>query len=382
MKTRLRTVSTLIAGAALALAGCGTDTSGPDGNGGNGGNQLGDVIVLNSLGRTIQRFDVEGETLTEVGQPITLPANFDGVALDAFQDLWVTTISAANGSQIVFGSFTTGDQAVTGFPGEQGALADPSRPSLVLDLSGNIAALVGGRGTDAIYIAFPGQGTAVTLAQNAGEFIERVIPAAQIVVGIDANLDDDGGTFQQLDDPRLGMFQLLDGSFFDEVVLPGASNASDGLILEDDLLVLAGGSFGPAPDFAPQNDGQAIVVNVVARAIARTLDLEGNGVAIEGGRDGLAYITRTTGADFSSTDVLTYNFSTRTFERGPENPLQPLDADGSPLGCWAVTALQNGRLLCITFDAVQDGRLVLLGSDGSYLAEAPVGRGATDIVVR
>lgn len=378
MRRRLRALEILIAGTALSLAGCNSDSSGP----GNGGSQLGEVIVLNSLGRTIQRFDVNGQTLVEVGQPITLPANFDGASMDIFADLWVTTISAAGGSQVVFGSFITGEQAVTEFPGAEGALADPSRPSLVQYITGDIAAVVAGRGTDAVYLAFPGQTTAITLAGDAGEFIERVVLAGQILVTIDANLDDDGLTYEPLGDPRVGMYQFDDGTFFDEVTLAGASNATDALIFEDDVLVLAGGSFGPAPDFAPQGDGQAIVVDATAREVTRTLDLEGNGIALEGGRNGLGYITRTTGADFSATDLLTYNFSTRTFDRGPSNPIRPREADGSALGCWAASALRDSRVLCITFDVAQDGRLVLMDPDGAYLDEVPVGRGATDIAVR
>ncbi|MGH7539621.1 MAG: hypothetical protein ACRELC_01350 [Gemmatimonadota bacterium] len=379
MNRSLQTLLALALGVSVAAAGCNSDSTGP----GDDFELLGDIVVLNSVGKTLQRFDVEeGDVLTEVGQPITLPANFDGASFDAFQNLWVTTISALGGSQVLFGTFTTEERAVVEFPAPEGALADPSRPTMVFDIGGNLAALVAGRGSDAFYLATPTQSTAVRLASDTGEFVERILPASQTLIGVDGNIDDDGGTFQPLGDPRLGFYRFLDGSFVDEVILPGAPGVNDAIFLGDNLLVLAGGSFGPAPGFAPVGDGQAIIVSAIAAEIVRTLDLEGNGVALEGGRDGQAYITRTTGADLSSTDVLVYSFATGSFARGPADPIQPRETDGSPIGCWAATALRDGRVLCLTFDVVQDGRLVLLDGEGAYLSEIAVGRGATDLFVR
>jgi len=44
-----------------------------------------------------------------------------------------------------------------------------------------------------------------------------------------------------------------------------------------------------------------------------------------------------------------------------------------------VTALSDGRLLCGTFETSQNGRLVLLQTDGTYIAELASGFGTTDI---
>lgn len=383
MHRALRGAMVVTVGVGVVTGACNPST-GPNGNGnGNGPPVTDEVFVLNSLSKTISRLAVRGDALESAGTPIILPANFDGVALDILSDIWVTTISAAGGSQILFGSFATGEQAVTTFPDATGALgADPSRPSLVIDLGGTVGTLVGTRGNNSIYIAFPGSPSAQRLAADVGEFTERVIPVGGVLLSIDANLDDVGGTFQPLGDPRIGLYEFTDGSFFDEIILTGAVNASDALVLGDDVLVLAGGGFGPAPDFAPNNDGQLVIANASARAVITSLALQGNGIAVEPGLNGLLYVTRTTGNDFASTDVVSLNLPTRSFARGPGNPLRPRDASGANLNCWAATALLDGRLLCITFSAGANGRLALLSADGAFLDDIPVGQGAVDLAVR
>lgn len=147
-------------------------------------------------------------------------------------------------------------------------------------------------------------------------------------------------------------------------------------------MVLAGGTFVSDPEFAPAGDGNLVVVSATARAVRRTLALGGNGLSIEGGKNGLGHIVRTQGS-FDQTDILTFNFFTENFERGPGNPIQPKDADGSDIGnCRAASALIDGRLLCVTFEAATQGRLVLMDADGNFLDDAPVGAGATDIYIR
>ena len=380
MHRTLRGAIAVTVGLGVVTSAC-NESVGPNGNG-NGPPIAATVFVLNSLSKTISRLAVRGDALETAGSPIILPANFDGVAMDILDDIWVTTVSAAGGSQVLFGSFATGEQAVTEFPGSTGALADPSKPSLVIDLGGTVGVLVGTRGDNSIYIAFPGSQLAQRLAGDVGEFTERVILVGAVLLSIDANLDDAGGTFQPLDDPRIGLHRFTDGSFLDEIPLTGAVNANDALVRGDVVLVLAGGGFGPAPDFAPSNDGQLVVVSAAARTIISSLPMQGNGISVEPGLNGFVYVTRTTGGDFGSTDLLSFNFSLRSFERGPSNPIRPRDASGANLNCWAATALLDGRLLCITFSAGANGRLALLSSDGGFLDDIPVGQGATDIVVR
>lgn len=362
---------------AATLVGCNESTTG------NGPAEPveGDIIVLNSLSRTIQQFNLIDGQLAQFEQPIGLPANFDGNALDFVQELFVTTTSAFGGSQIIFGSLSTGEQLITTFPGADPTLADAGRPTLAIDAAGNVIALVPARARDDAYIAFPGQSTAQLLAGGIGEFVERTLPFGEFILAVDANLDDDGGTFQPLGPPRVSLHRFVTGEFFDDVSIAGSTGATDALLLLDEIVVLSGGGLEPGT-FQPEGDGTLVVINVNDRGIQDQLALGGNGLSLEAGRDGLGYIVRTKGAGTFETDVLTFNFSSLTFERGPANPIQPLDSDGSDLTCRVVSALQSGQLLCATFEAGAQGRLVLLTADGAYLHEATIGVGATDMALR
>lgn len=375
--TRRMRPALLTATLALFVVGCNSDANGP--NGGNGTSRS-DVIVLNSVSRTILQFTIEGDALAPFGTAISLPANFDGNAMDVSQDLFVSTISSFGGSQVVWGSLSTGANVVTGFP--SGAEANPGRPTLVLDIAGALGALVPARGDNAVYIAFPSQPNATLLAGEVGEFVERALPFGELLISVDANLDDEGGTFQPLGPPRLEYSLFITGAFFDEFDITGAVNATDIAFFGDDIGLLAGGSFA-GPDFDPAGDGNLVLINADARAVDTTFPLNGNGLAIEGGRDGLAYVTRTRGAGTFESDVLSFSFSTGDWARGPDSPIRPKDADGSEItNCWATTALVDGRLLCIIFDGVAPGRIVLMGPNGDFLDDAPVGVGAVDLHVR
>ena len=47
-----------------------------------------------------------------------------------------------------------------------------------------------------------------------------------------------------------------------------------------------------------------------------------------------------------------------------------------------MTAFITGELLCTTFEAAAQGRLILLDSDALFVDQIPVGAGATDIIIR
>ncbi len=362
-----------------AVAGCNSDSQGP----GNGGVTPVDarIVVLNSLSKTVQQFNLDGNTLIPFGATIQLPANFDGVAMDVVGNALVTTISALNGSQVVWADLTAGEViATSSFPGAGGALADPGRPTMIVDAGGSIAALIPARGQNSVHIAFPGLATTSLIAADVGEFVERVLPFGVFLVSMDANLDD-GGDFSPLGPPRMQLNRFNDGSFVDAIDIPGSVGFTDAAILQDNLVALAGGGF--TPEFLPAGDGSVVVINVTDRGVRDNEPIEGNGLSMEPGKDGLAYITRTRGAGTFDTDVLTFSFFTEAFDRGPSNPIRPLDEDGSEIrNCRVVTALIDRRMLCATFEAALQGRLILLDQAGAFLDETPIGAGATDIFVR
>jgi len=363
---------------ALWATACNTDTNGPNGPPPAGGAV---VIVLNGTSRSVQAFTTDGETVMSSGAGVSLPATYDGNAIDVSLDLFVTT-SSAGGGQVIWGALDTGEMVTTGFPGP--GVADPGKPTLVVDLGGNVGALVPARGRNAVFLAFPGAADASLLASDVGEYVVRALPFGNLLISVDGNLDDVGGTLGPLGPPRLEYSNFLTGTFFDELDLGTGIGVTDISFLGDDLAVLAGGSLDAG--MLPSGDGTLVLVNALGRGVDGAFPLDGNGLSIEGGRNGLAYVTRTRGAGTVDSDVLSFSFSTGNWVQGPNNPIQPKDSDGSDLDtCRVTSALASGRLLCLTLDPAAPsapGRLVLMQADGTFITDVSVGAGASDIAIR
>ena len=133
---------------------------------------------------------------------------------------------------------------------------------------------------------------------------------------------------------------------------------------------------------AAAGDGNLVEIDMSARSVQDVNALGGNGISMEAGRDGLVYVVRTKGVEATETDVLTFSFAVRSWANGPENPIQPRDEDGSNLNCRVAAGFLDGQILCATFVAAGQGRLVLLSSEGEFIHEVPIGAGATDILLR
>lgn len=365
---------------AALLAGCGgSNGTGPDGPGVVTPSQS-EFAVLNSISGTLQQFNRIDGQIVPFGRDIQLGAGFRGRTADFIQDLWVTAWDAAEGSKIVFGSFSTGEQTTAVFPNN--AIVDPGKPTVVFDAGGTVGALVPARALDAVYVAFPGTPRAQIAAEAVGTFVQRVIPAGQYLVSVDANLDDEEGGREPLGPPRIVLHDFINGSYFDELRLPqGTVGVTEAIVLEDNMLLLAGGGVDPLTS-APLGDGNLVEIDMSARSVQDVNTLGGNGISMEAGRDGLVYIVRTKGVDATETDVLAFSFAVRTWMKGPENPIQPRDRDGSNLNCRVAAAFLDGQILCATYVAAGQGRLVLLSAEGEFIDEAPIGAGTTDILLR
>jgi len=364
----------IFVGLSLAGATMGCGVGGTDPGNGNGDLEWGDLITLNSIGKTVTQYDVNG-TLTSGGVTVSLPASFNGDAIDVIGRLFAVT-NASNG-QIIWGDLATGAIGFSTMPSN----SNPGKPSMFNDVAGQDFVIVPARASNELWLAAPDDTEAVLFSDdpNLGEFLIRVLPAVGIWAGLDANLND-SGDYQPLGEPRVVVIDPLDAAVTGGVNLTGARNITDAFFASDLLVVLAGGTIGPAPDFTPAGDGRLLTVNFVGGIadLGRNLPIDGNGISFEGGRDGKFYITRT--LDFETIDVLVFDGFTREWVRGPNNPLQPKDQSGANLNCWVVSALwPDGRLLCGTFETSQNGRLVLLDTDGTYIAEMPTGFGTTDI---
>lgn len=365
---------------AVLLVGCGgSNGTGPDDPGGVTPDQS-EFAVLNSISGTLQQFNrIDGE-IVPFGRDIQLGAGFRGQTADFIQDLWVTAWDAPDGSKILFGSFSTDEQTMAVFPNN--AIVDPGKPTVIFDAGGTVGALIPARGLDAVFVTFPGTPMAQIAVEGVGTFVERAIPAGEFLVSVDANLDDEEGGREPLGPPRIVLHEFLSGSYFDELRLPESTvGATEAIVLEDRMLLLAGGGVDPLTS-APLGDGNLVEIDMSARSVQEVNAIGGNGISMEAGRNGLVYIVRTKGVDATETDVLTFSFAVRAWMNGPGNPIQPRDRDGSNLSCRVAAAFLDGQILCATYVAAGQGRLVLLSAEGEFIDDTPIGAGTTDILLR
>jgi len=358
---------------AVVATGCDDDNGDPTPIGPGPGDSR-DVLVLNSIGQTIAPFSVNG-SLTMDGQPIDLGGAFDGTSVDATETHAVATVSSFGGSRVLFANLGTGTVSAVAFPQPEGLQANPSRATF--DDAGS--AWFAGRNSNAIYTAVPGVTTATRVTQDVGTFVEAVLPVGSELAAIDAFIDDDGGTFAPLGPSRVFVIDAI-GALVAEIVLPNeARNAIGGVVIDGRLVVLLGGTFDPNT-FTPMGDGGLVVVDVADRSAGPFVPLEGNGVAIEAGEDGLAYAVSTN--DFLGTNLVSFDPATGSFVAGPSAPIDVRDGTGADANCWAATALANGRLLCVTFSSLEAGSLLLFAEDGVLIDEISAGFGSTDILLR
>ena len=333
-----------------------------------------DLLVLNSTGQTLAAFAVSS-SLAAAGAPTDLGAGFDGSSLDVSPAFAVSTVSSFGGSRVVFVDLEAGGVTTATFPAPEAAEANPS--AATFDPSGTV--WVGGRGSDAVYRVRPGDPVAERVAGDVGRFIERVVPAGDRLYVVDANIDDDGGTYAPLGPGRVVVLSRS-GAQERVIDLPaGAVNPTDALALGGRLYVMAAGSFDPGT-FLPAGDGSLVVIDLESGAIVSALPLEANGVELELGADGSLYLTVT--GDFVTLDLLRFDPARGAFERGPGDPIVVRGDDALRVDCWVATALADGRIACVTFSFAEAGRLVLTGPEGGFIAEMASGFGSTDVSLR
>ncbi len=354
----------------MPLLACASDPVGPNDNPGPEPEDAVQLLVLNSTGQTLAAFDVGESVTASAALPVTdFGPGFDGVTMDASEAHAVTTVSSFGGSRVLFANLTSGAVQTTLFPAPEGIDANPSRPTF--DAGGTIA-YVAGRGSNTLYAVGPGDAEASRIVTGVGSFVERLVPVGRELFALDAHLDDDGGTFAPLGPGRI--FVVEAGSITGMIDLPpGALNPIDMVRVEGRLLVLVGGTFDPVT-FAPNGDGGIVTIDIASRSAGSVMALGGNGVAIEAGADGLAYATSTT--DFVTLDSHVMD------PGGAPAPLDVRDQTGARVDCWALTGLEDGRRICVTFSFASAGRLLLLDGAGSAIAEHPSGFGSTDVLIR
>ncbi len=368
---KLPTRLSVLAIALPLFIGCASGDSGPTGP---GGGEVTVVWALNSIGQTIRTFEI-GEGISPLGVAVVLEGGFDGVAMDVAFPLAVTSESSFGGDRAIVADLESGGTTPVAFPEPQGDPVNPSKPFV---LQGVSEAIVGGRGTNSIYrFSLDPPGTsAIVLARDAGEFVEKVVVTNGRVFAIDSNIDDAGGTFEPLGESRVAVFDL-EGGAVDELELPGFQ-ATDAVLSGGKLVVLNAGTL--TPTFEPEGNGTLAVVDPVTLQVSGPFPLGGNGVSLENGADGRVYVTVTN--DFAGPiRTLSFDVGANGFVRGPDDPIPTRDDAGTDISCWVATSLADGRLLCATFRTDQAGTIYLLNADGSFISSTAGGFGTSDLEI-
>ncbi len=367
-RLRLHALPLLMLPLLLGLGGCGDSTSEPARPTAN------DILVLNSTGQTLASFSIS-ESVAASGIPVDLGAGFDGDGFDLTAAFAVTTVSSFGGSRVLFVDLSSGSVSTSSFPAPEGNTANPSAASF--DAQG--IAWVAGRGSDAVYRVTPGEPLAESIASDVGTFVERVLPVGERLFAVDANIDDDGGSYEPFGPGRI---VVLSRSGVEQRVIdlpPTAFNPTEAVVSGGSLIVLAAGTFDRAT-FLPANDGALVIVDLEAGTTGPAVALEANGVSLELGADGLAYVSTTT--DFQTLNLLRFDPVSGSFLRGPTDPIPVMGGDGQRVDCWAATALNDGRIACVTFSFAEAGRLVLANPAGSFIHDVASGFGTTDLALR
>ncbi|MFQ5746670.1 MAG: hypothetical protein ACE5HF_05570 [Gemmatimonadota bacterium] len=333
-----------------------------------------ELVAVNSTGQTLSFFTLT-DTLAPAAAALDLGASFDGVSADVSGDLAATSVSSFGGSRVLAVDLSRRSIRTILFPAPEADLANPGKATL--EENGTI--WVGGRASDAVYRIDPGAVEATRVASSVGTFVERILPVGAELFVVDANIDDDGLTFQPLGPARVVVLSRA-GAPAALIALPtGSVNAQDAVLAGGRIVVLAAGSFDPTT-FAPNDDGTLVLLDPGARAVVATLGLGANGLAVKAGEDGLVYVTTT--SDFAMTSVLRVDPVGGRFVDGPATPLDLRDASGAAVNCWVATATSDGRLLCATFRTDRSGDLLLFSAGGAFLSSVPSGFGTTDIAFR
>lgn len=347
---------------------CGDSSTGPEGPGAR------DIFVLNSTGQTLASF-AASEGLAASAAPVDLGAGFDGDRLDLGEAFAVTTVSSFGGSRVVFVDLSSGGVGNSLFPGPEADLVNPSAASF----DGQGTVWVGGRGSDAVYRVSPGEVRAELVASEVGTFIERVRPVGDLICAVDANIDDEGGSYEPLGPGRIVVYSRSGEPQRVIELPPGALNPTDAVVFEGALIVMAAGSFDPGT-FLPANDGSLVVVDPIAGSVGPSVPLDANGVSLELGLDGAVYVTTT--SDYENLDLLRFDPESNSFLTGPGESVRVLGRDGGQVDCWAASGLADGRIACVTFSFAEAGRLVLANPDGTFIDEVASGFGSTDLALR
>lgn len=323
------------------------------------------VVVLDSTARTYRILDLDSVGIPASILAVELPNGFAGSAFDARGTRAIASTGGAAGNDLYVTDLSTGTTAVVTLPQ---AVDDPGTARFLSEDT----AFVPARGSGRVYRFVVSTSTFTALPGDVAQSPVDAVPFQGRVHVIDANAD--RATGATLGPSRVVVVDAGTGAALDTVPLGGEA-ALGGTIAGARLFVLQAGLPG-----SPGGKLAALDLAGALPVLAGELDLEGLGVSMESGLDGLLYVVIAPDpTEPDVTSVLVVDPGTLTFVAGPETPLDLRVPGDAAASCRAATADSSGAIYCIG----RSGGGVLYVYDPNLKGRTAIslGDGPSDLVI-
>lgn len=323
------------------------------------------VIVLDSTARAYRVLDLDSVGIPASILVVALPNGFAGSAFDARGTRAIATTGGAAGNDLYVTDVSTGTTAVVTLPQ---AVDDPGKARFLSEDT----AFVPARGSGRVYRFVVPTSAFTALTGDVAQSPVDAVPFQGRVYVIDANAD--RATGATLGPSRVVVVDAGTGAAPDTVPLGGEA-ALGGTIAGGRLFVLQAG-----PSGSPGGRLAALDLAGALPVLAGELELEGLGVSVETGLDGLVYVVIAPDpAEPGVTSVLVVDPGTLAFVAGPETPLDLRVPGDAAASCRAATADSSGAIYCI--GGSDGGVQYVYGPNLKGRAAISLGDGPSDLAI-
>ena len=355
--------------AALAAAGCGSDSTGPEGPPPARG-----TVVLNTFGQRGVTLVPDTGTATA---HIDFGEDFDGGSFALQSDTLLSTSSSFGGDKLYVADLAARSVETLQMP----AASNPAG-----------AAFVGGAARFAVALRNSGQvalvrrtgvGTAaLTLLDGAGRCPTDVFQYGGAIYAVDANASCAEGTYASQGPARLIRIPT-NGAARDTIPLPISTGSVASAIVDGNYAYVAVNGVADFSNFPAATfvtPGSVSKVNLATGETEITVSFAPGtyGAGMRRGADGRLYVAVYTQTDFSRQVI--HRITPSTMQLEAELPLQN-PADGAA-NCGAATADAAGNVHCVVTDAGGASTLLVFDLTGAPTRGVPAGTYAADVARR
>lgn len=322
------------------------------------------VIVLEGGAAAYRVLDLDSVGIPASILRVDLPSGFAGSSFDVRDTRAIATTGGQAGNDLYVTDLSTGNTAVVPLP----QVGDD--PGTARFLSQDTA-FVPARGSGRVYRFVPTSGFTALTGDVAQSPVD-VVPFQGRLYLIDANANRTTGATLGLS--RVVVVDAATGAPLDTVALGGEA-ALRGVIAGTRLFVLQAG-----PSAAAAGRLTGLDLGGTLPMLAGELDLEGLGISVETGLDGLLYVVIAPDPAVPEVRrVVVVDPGTVSFVAGPGDPLGLDRPDGTAASCQAAGADSEGGIYCI--EPMGGGFLYVYAPDLEGRTAISLGDGPTDLLI-